>query len=62
MLTFLGIAALIALLITSLLVLRVKSDPMEKESVRDYLAESKKARDPDANNPHPLNPTTPPQP
>jgi hypothetical protein len=41
MLTILGIAALIALLIASLLVLRVKSDPTEKEAVREYLAESK---------------------
>lgn len=41
MLTILGIAALIALLIASLLVLRIKSDPTEKEAVREYLAESK---------------------
>jgi hypothetical protein len=41
MLTILGIAALLALLIASLLVLRVKSDPMEKEDIREYLAESK---------------------
>ena len=40
MLTAIGILALIALLIASLMVLRVKSDPMEKESVRQYLAES----------------------
>jgi hypothetical protein len=43
MLTILGIAALIALLIASLLVLRVKSDPLDKETVREYLAESKSA-------------------
>ena len=47
MLTILGIAALIALFVASLLVLRVKSDPMEKESVREYLAESKGPGDPE---------------
>ena len=41
MLTILGISALLALLIASLLVLRVKSDPLEKEDIREYLAESK---------------------
>lgn len=61
MLTILGIVALIALVIASLLVLRVKSDPMEKEDVREYLAESKSAQTrksattaTDSENPHPM--------
>ena len=36
----LGITALILVVVLGLLVLRVKSDPMEDESVRKYLAES----------------------
>jgi hypothetical protein len=48
MLTILGVSALIALLIASLLVLRVKGDPMEKEDVRQYLAESKSTSAPPA--------------
>jgi len=39
----LGTIALIALVILSIMVLRVKSDPMEKKSVRKYLAESKQS-------------------
>ena len=39
--TILGTIALIALVILSVMVLRVKSDPLEKKSVRKYLAESK---------------------
>lgn len=41
--TILGIVALIAVVVLGLLVLRVKSDPMEKDSVRKYLAEAKPA-------------------
>jgi hypothetical protein len=41
--TLLGIVALIVLIIAGLMVLRVKSDPMENESVRDYLADAKHA-------------------
>ena len=37
----LGTIALIVLVVLGIMVLRVKSDPMEKESVRKYLAESK---------------------
>ena len=39
--TLLGIIALIVLVIAALMVLRVKSDPMEKESVRRHLSASK---------------------
>jgi hypothetical protein len=39
--TILGTLALIALVILSILVLRVKSDPMENKSVRKYLADYK---------------------
>ena len=41
--TFLGITALIILVIAGLMVLRVKSDPMEKESVREFLSEGNKS-------------------
>jgi len=44
MLTALGIAALIALVIASFLVLRVKSDPMEKEEIRNHLADRKTSK------------------
>jgi len=37
--TLLGIIALIVLVIAGLLVLRVNSDPMEKESVREFLSD-----------------------
>ena len=37
--TLLGIIALIVLVIAGLMVLRVKSDPMEKESVRELLSD-----------------------
>ncbi len=43
--TILGIIALIVLVIASLMVLRVKSDPMEKESVQEYLSEGKQQQD-----------------
>ena len=39
----LGIIALIVLVIAGLMVLRVKSDPMEKESVREFLSEGNKS-------------------
>jgi len=39
--TILGIIALIVLVIAGILVLRVKSDPLENESVRKVLAESR---------------------
>jgi hypothetical protein len=37
--TFIGIIALVVLVIAGLMVLRVKSDPREKESVRAFLSE-----------------------
>jgi hypothetical protein len=40
--TILGIVALIILVVAGFLVLRVKSDPMEKESVQEFLADSKR--------------------
>jgi hypothetical protein len=39
--TLIGIIALIVLVIAGLTVLRVKSDPREKESVRAFLSEDK---------------------
>jgi hypothetical protein len=36
-----GIIALIVLVIAGLMVLRIKSDPREKESVREFLSEDK---------------------
>lgn len=39
--TILGILAIIAVVVLGLIVLRVKSDPMEKESVRKILADAK---------------------
>ena len=44
--TILGTIALIALVILSVMVLRVKSDPMEKKSIRKYLADSKNSDKP----------------
>jgi hypothetical protein len=44
--TILGTIALIALVILSVTVLRVKSDPMEKKSIRKYLADSKRSDKP----------------
>ena len=38
--SILGITALILVVVLGLLVLRVKSDPMDKDSVRKYLADS----------------------
>jgi hypothetical protein len=42
--TILGIAALIALVILGVMVLRVKSDPLENNAIREALAESKRNR------------------
>jgi len=39
--TILGIVALVAIVIIGVIVLRVKSDPMEKESVRRVLEEER---------------------
>jgi hypothetical protein len=41
--SILGIIALIAVVVLGIMVLRVKSDPMEKESVRQALADSEQA-------------------
>jgi len=41
MLTALGITALLALVIASFLVLRVKSDPTEKDEIRNHIADHK---------------------
>jgi hypothetical protein len=43
--TVLGIIALIVLVIAGLMVLRVKSDPMEKESVREFLSDGRAKQD-----------------
>ena len=48
--TILGIAALIVVVILGVMVLRVKSDPMEDESVRKYLTDPKRT-DGDSNPP-----------
>ena len=39
--TAVGVVALIVLVVLGVLVLRIKSDPLEKESVRQYLADAK---------------------
>jgi hypothetical protein len=44
--TILGIVALIILVIAGLMVLRVKSDPRDKESVREFLSEGKEKSEP----------------
>jgi hypothetical protein len=44
--TILGIVAIIAVVVLGLIVLRVKSDPMEKESVRKILSDAKPAAEP----------------
>jgi uncharacterized membrane-anchored protein YhcB (DUF1043 family) len=50
--TILGIVALVAIVIIGVMVLRVKSDPMEKESVRRVLEEEKaKSARPPASSP-----------
>ena len=43
--TILGIIALIVLVIAGLMVLRIKSDPMEKESIREFLSDGKPKQD-----------------
>jgi hypothetical protein len=53
----LGTIALITLVILSVMVLRVKSDPMEKQSIRDTLAKAKGEKkgtssSPDSHSPH----------
>jgi len=40
--TILGTIALIVLVVLGVMVLRVKGDPMEKESVRKYLADARR--------------------
>jgi hypothetical protein len=52
--TVLGIIAIIAVVVLGLIVLRVKSDPTEKASVRKILAEGKPAESPDtqSDSPH----------
>jgi hypothetical protein len=42
--TILGTIALIVLVVLGVMVLRVKSDPLEKESVRKVLAEAKRGK------------------
>jgi hypothetical protein len=54
--TILGIVAIIAVVVLGLIVLRVKSDPMEKESVRKILSDAKPAAEPGSTDSHP--PTT----
>ena len=44
--TILGTIALIALVILSIMVLRVKSDPMENKSIRKYLVDFKNSNKP----------------
>jgi uncharacterized membrane-anchored protein YhcB (DUF1043 family) len=42
--TILGAIALIVLVVLGVMVLRVQSDPLENESVRKYLADTKRAK------------------
>ena len=51
--TILGIIAIIAVIVLGLIVLRVKSDPMEKESVRKILSDAKPAVEPGSEDSHP---------
>ena len=44
--TILGTIALIALVILSVMVLRVKSDPMDKKNIRKYLSDFKHSNKP----------------
>ncbi len=64
----LGTVALIALVILGVMVLRVKSDPLDKQSIRDALAEAKRTtgevshqppQDSNSNSPPPANGSTP---
>jgi hypothetical protein len=41
MMTVVGTIALVALIVLGVMVLRVKSDPMENKTVRKYLADEK---------------------
>jgi hypothetical protein len=60
--TFLGIAALIALVVLGLMVLRVKSDPLEDETIREVLEESKRSKNVfPPNAPQEADSTTPPK-
>jgi hypothetical protein len=43
--TILGIVALLVLVIAGLMVLRIKSDPMEKDSVRELLSDNQNKPD-----------------
>jgi hypothetical protein len=58
--TILGIIAIVAVVVLGLIVLRVKSDPMEKESVRKILADAKPVAANDATDARP--PEKPDQP
>ena len=58
--TILGISAIIAVVVLGLIVLRVKSDPMEKESVRKILSDAKTTAAPDSRDARP--PAKPDQP
>jgi hypothetical protein len=49
--TILGILAIIAVVVLGLIVLRVKSDPREKASVRKILAEEKPSPETQSNPP-----------
>jgi hypothetical protein len=51
--TILGIIAIIAVVVLGLVVLRVKSDPMEKESVRKILSDAKPAAETGPRDSHP---------
>jgi hypothetical protein len=55
--TILGIIAIIAVVVLGLVVLRVKSDPMEKESVRKILSDAKPAAEPGPRDSHPPTPS-----
>ena len=49
--TILGIIAIVAVVVLGLIVLRVKSDPMEKESVRKILSDAKSTESGDETSP-----------
>lgn len=61
MMTIAGTIALVALIVLGILVLRVKSDPMENRSVRKFLAEEKGSAPPAPASPRP-DCTPPPRP
>jgi hypothetical protein len=60
MMAMTGTIALVALIVLGILVLRVKSDPMENKSVRKFLADEKGCAPPAPASPHPD--STPPPP